>query len=299
MTCSAIGDESMAPRIRTFRCQAPVARRRHRDDLHGAAQPRRVARAHAHDDADAVGPEQVVRALERAPVRRPRRAHDRDQRRARAHLEHARLGGGRTDDLDPLLGLVRVQAVAGLEQLVQRPGQRAVEQAGEAVGREAGALERDRLLVGQAYPHHLEHQRPLGHVQRSGGLGVRADGGGREHARARLEALPAQVRRQPRQARQVALDPPLRDEDAARPAAHAVHGAGRLERVERRAQRRAAHAEPGRQLALGAQALARPGCAGRDLGRKPVAQRRRRRAERREGGGQSGDGLGHAPAVRY
>src|SRR3954447_20190447 len=38
----------------------------------------------------------------------------------------------------PLRGPARPRAVARLEQLVQRPGERAVERAGEAVGGEAG-----------------------------------------------------------------------------------------------------------------------------------------------------------------
>src|SRR5262245_31007623 len=50
------------------------------DDLDRAPERVRVARAHAHDDAHPVGPEQVVRALERAAVLRPGRARDRHQR---------------------------------------------------------------------------------------------------------------------------------------------------------------------------------------------------------------------------
>ena len=103
--------------------------------------------------------EQVVRALERAAVGIPRGARDGEQRRAPAQPEQARLGGAGGDDLDPLLRLAGHQAVVRLEQLVQRPGERAVEQVGEPLGREAGALERDRLAVGEAYAHDLEHER--------------------------------------------------------------------------------------------------------------------------------------------
>ncbi len=146
--------------------------------------------------------------------------------------------------------------------------ERAVEQAGEAVGREARALERDRLAVGEADAHDLEHERAAGQVERGGRLGVGPDRRGREHARADLEALPAQVRRAG-WSRRVRSRSTLRSatNDAARAPAHAPHGARRLERVERRAQRRAADPVALGQVALGAQALARRRRAGRDLGR--------------------------------
>ena len=73
--------------------------------------------------------------------------------------------------------------------------------------------------------------------------------------------------------RRVALHAALRDEDAPGPAAHPMNRTGRLQRIQRRAQRRAAHAQPDGQLALGSQPLARQRPAGGDLGQQAVAER--------------------------
>src|SRR5918992_913429 len=71
--------------------------------------------------------------------------------------EQARLGAAGGDDLDALLRLSRLERVLGLEELVQRARERAVEQAGEPVGGEGRPLERDRVAVGEADAHDLEH----------------------------------------------------------------------------------------------------------------------------------------------
>ena len=127
--------------------------------LHGGAHDRRRDGDDApHDDARTVAAEQVVRALERAAVRIPRGARHREQRRAAAQPQQPRLGGARGDDLDALLRLARHQAVVRLEQLVQRAAERAVEQVGEALGREQRPLQRDRLAVGEPHADDLEHE---------------------------------------------------------------------------------------------------------------------------------------------
>src|SRR5438477_5404 len=77
----------------------------------------------------------------------------------------------------------------------------------------------------------------------------------REHARVGLEALPAQVGGKRGEAREVALDLALGDEDASGAPARAAHVSGALEVGERGADRRARDAEPLRQLALGAEPL--------------------------------------------
>ena len=118
----------------------------------------------------------------------------------RLELQQPRLGCARGDDLDPLLRLPRLEAVVRLEQLVERAAERAVEQAGEAIGREQRALERDRVAVGEPHAHDLQDKSARGHLQRGGGLGVRLDRRGGEHARVGLEALAAQVGGQPGEA---------------------------------------------------------------------------------------------------
>ncbi len=198
----------------------------------------------------------------------------------RRRPEQPRLGGARGDDLDALLGLARHEAVAGLEQLVQRAAQRAVEQVREALGREQRALERDRIAVGEPDADDLQHEVLLRQPERRGGVGVRLDGRRRQHPGVGLEALAAQVRGQPGEAREVALDLALGDEDAAAAAAGAPDEAAALEVGERGPDRRAGDTQALGQLALRAQPLARPRPAGVEPGEQAVARRERRRPER-------------------
>ena len=182
-----------------------------------------------------------------------------------SHAEHARGRRARADDLDPLLGLARQDAVDGLEQRVERAAERVVEQPGEAGGGSARARRRSARRRRAGCARSRRRPRRPGSRARRPSPRRPPPVGGREHARAALEALPPQVRGQSREAREVALDLALRDERAARAPGDAPHRARRLERIERCTQRRAADAVALGHVPLGSEALAREQRPARDL----------------------------------
>ena len=108
------------------------------------------------DDARPVAAEDVARHLDDAPALVVGDAVDEHQRRADAQPERRRLvlvGEHRLDALDGAHGR-GVEALA--EQLVEGAGQVELEQAAEALGGKARALERERLAVGEAHAHDLD-----------------------------------------------------------------------------------------------------------------------------------------------
>jgi hypothetical protein len=224
-------------------------------------------------DPRAVAAEEIVRALEGPPFRVPGGACDGQQGGSARHSEQPCLARAGRHDLDPLFRLARLQPVLGLQELVQRARQGPVEQTGEALGGKARPLERDRLAIGQPHAHHLEHEVD---AQRRRGVAVRLQRRRREHASVGLEALTAQVVRQAREAREVALDLALGHEDPARPPPRATHDAVALEVGQRGTDRRPRDAVPLREIALGPEPLA-----GRaELVQQPVAGGARGGAER-------------------
>ena len=154
-----------------------------------------------------------------------------------------------------------------------------VEHAGEARGGEARALVGDRLAVGEAHAHDLEHECADREVERHGRLGIRFDRGGREHASVGREPLASEIRRQAGHAAQVALDLAGGDERATGSARLAAHRAHRLQRSERGAQRRPADAVVLGEIALATEAFT--GCerATGDLAQDPIAHADASRAE--------------------
>ena len=124
------------------------------------------------------------------------------------------------------------------EQLVQRAGEVEAEQAAETRGGEAGALERERLAVGEAHTDHLDR-----------GARFARD----EDARAGDHALACELLGQPAEGAQIPLELRLRDEGASvsadRPAQQATGG----EPVERVPDGHAGDAVRRRELPLGRQ----------------------------------------------
>ena len=81
-------------------------------------------------------------------------------RRRATNAQHTSRVLRGADDFDPLLRLAGNQTVVGAQHRVNEAAERLVEKPREALGRQVGMLERDRLIVSQAGADDLEDHRP-------------------------------------------------------------------------------------------------------------------------------------------
>ena len=219
----------------------------------------------ADHDPGAVGPEQVAGELDRLAVDVGGRPGDGHQRCTRLDVQDGRLVRRGQDHLDPLDRVVRPGAEVLLDQLVDRPAQRQLEQAGEALGREFGPFQRDWAAVREPDPDQVHDQVAGPDAQRLGGGVVGRGQPGGQHPRPGHHALAAQQRGYPDDAGQVPLDLALGHEGPAAPAGHPADQAAFLQDGERLAERGPADPELGGQGALGAEPLAGPQLPAADL----------------------------------
>ena len=140
--------------------------------------------------AEAVAPVERAHVLDRASACIEREPREQEQRRGRAATEQPRLARAGDRRLDRLLGRGELDAVVGMEQLVEgdvlpERGRDTV----EPLGVEVQHLDRDRLTVGKAESLDLQHLGSLTEAERARDLGIGRDAADVDQLRARLDAV--------------------------------------------------------------------------------------------------------------
>ena len=230
------------------------------DHLPAAARrPRHAALARgAHHDPGPLGAEQVVRILDRLVLAVDGRSRDRQQRGTRPQRRGSppRRGTRRPPRC------ARPPPWAGCRsapRAARRPTRRGAAPAARGTGRpEASACSTEIGLPSASLIRTRSMTSAPGR-SRSALAAVSSPGpAARTDPRPRHDPWLRSIAGTPDDPRQVALDLGLADEGAAAPAGHPADQPALFEHGERLAKRGAADAELGGQLALGAEALARP-----------------------------------------
>ncbi len=190
---------------------------------------------------------------------------DREERGTGLDGQDGGLVGGGRGDLDVLLGLTRVRVVVLGEEVVERTAERPLQEPRKAGRRELRVLQGDRDAVGQPDPHHVEDVGIGGQAQRRPCPVVSGHDAGAHDAGTGGHPLSPQQRGHAHHPRQVALDLAAAHEGAATSARHAAYRPRRLQGGEGLPDRRPAHAQLDREVALSAEARARTELAAADL----------------------------------